>query len=131
MVLPLSGDHRRWPDLGLLPLSEAERGRSEAFPGQGPQIQCVSRVHPINKTEDSVLNGTYCALLGQDPDSHSEIIAPHIECLISNLLKSGTQLLDIRVQRDKLETASKKRAKAARSVRLTIAGVYSSRSGDR
>jgi len=46
-------------------------------------------------------------------------------------LKSGTPLLDIRVQRDKLETASKKRAKAARSVRLTIAGVYSSRSGDR
>ena len=25
-------------------LSEAERGRREAFPGQGPQIQCVSRV---------------------------------------------------------------------------------------
>ena len=30
--------------LDFLPLSEAERGRSEAFPGQGPQIQCVSRV---------------------------------------------------------------------------------------
>lgn len=39
-------------------------------------------------------------------------------------LKSGTPLLDIRVQRDKLETASKKRAKAARSVRLTIAGWF-------
>ena len=37
-------DHRRWPDPGLLPLSEAERGHSDAFPGQGPQIQCVSRV---------------------------------------------------------------------------------------
>ena len=44
VVLSLSGDHRRWSDPGLLPLSEAERGRSEAFPGQGPQIQCVSRV---------------------------------------------------------------------------------------
>lgn len=44
VVLPLSGNHRRWPDPGLLPLSEAERGRSEAFPGRGPQIQCVSRV---------------------------------------------------------------------------------------
>ncbi|CQD16229.1 hypothetical protein U2A4042640007 [Corynebacterium striatum] len=30
--------------LDFLPLSEAERGRSEAFPGQGRQIQCVSRV---------------------------------------------------------------------------------------
>ena len=44
VVLPLSGYYRWWADLGLLPLSEAERGRSEAFPGQGPQIQCVSRV---------------------------------------------------------------------------------------
>lgn len=30
--------------LDFLPLSEAERSRSEAFPGQGRQIQCVSRV---------------------------------------------------------------------------------------
>ena len=30
--------------LDFLPLFEAERGCSEVFPGQGRQIQCVSRV---------------------------------------------------------------------------------------
>src|SRR5699024_12573558 len=35
------------------------------------------RVHPINKTEDSVINATYCTLSGQNPDSRSRIIALH------------------------------------------------------
>src|SRR5699024_11317086 len=37
----------------------------------------VFKVHPINKTEDSVINATYCTLSGQNPDSRSRIIALH------------------------------------------------------
>src|SRR5699024_12325390 len=38
---------------------------------------CLDRVHPINKTENAVINATYCTLSGQNPDSRSRIIALH------------------------------------------------------
>src|SRR5699024_2672293 len=40
-------------------------------------LKLYQRVHPINKTEDSVINATYCTLSGQNPDSRSRIIALH------------------------------------------------------
>ena len=43
----------------------------------GGVVGGVDDVHPINKTEDSVINATYCTLSGQNPDSRSRIIALH------------------------------------------------------
>ena len=39
VVLPLSGNHRRWPDPGLLPLTKTQRRGSEAFPGEDAAVE--------------------------------------------------------------------------------------------
>lgn len=55
MVLPVPRNHRGRARLGLLPLSEAERGRREAFHGEDALVEYIGRLSAGDQHRQSPL----------------------------------------------------------------------------